>query len=125
MSKYVVLVLISLISTIITFIIVIIRAIYLSNNGSRYNIYGKILLYLHINWFNIDLIVNIICFMAQFRFFGNKYYYKFCKCLDKKCKNFVKYKTMKYMDTQRTNTIQSVQMSPISLSKEASIVVHD
>lgn len=100
MSKYVVLVSISLITTFMSFGIQFIRSILIVNGASRQD--DLPLLYLFYLFSAIDYFTNIICFMTQYVFFGKKSYYKYCKRLDNGCQKFVKKKTVKKMNQERS-----------------------
>ena len=77
MSKYVILVSFSVISTFITFVIFAYRAyVYYDQGSSRYH--SQVIIYFQLNWSVIDSLTNIICTMMQFRFFGNKFYKQYC-----------------------------------------------
>ena len=84
MGRYVVLVALSTVTNIVTLIIFIVRIIHVSSNGK----YGNILyLYGQTNWLIFDVLVNCICVMTQFRFFGTNIYHKFCRICHEKCKS--------------------------------------
>ena len=110
MSKYTVLVSISIITSFGFWILIIIRSIIAATGGTRNDD-----LPVQITSFNyaaFDVLINMICFMAQFRFFGMKEYYKYCNFIDNKCKNLVKQKTIDYMVKEMTAREQSPELVP-------------
>ena len=113
MSKYVVLVSISLFTTFIALIIAIIRI----NNFDDENEFPKDtgVLYFQLNWMFIDMTSNLLCFMTQFAFFkiGNDIYYKRCTWIDSKCQNFVKYYTIKKMKSRQEKHAQQLQQQKL------------
>ena len=84
MGRYVILVSLSTVTNILTLIVFVIRIIHTQTS----NEYGNVLyLYGQTNWLIFDVLVNCICVMGQFRFFGSKMYFKCCKICHEKCKS--------------------------------------
>ena len=83
MAKYVILVSISLLSTLIVAGVLGIRALVFSDNSSEANLW---MYYIHYTGIIINTLANVICLLLQFAFFGNEWFKKWCHCLHNQCK---------------------------------------
>ena len=124
MSRYVVLVSISLLTTIIGVGLMFAVGANASNStnlteGLSSNVF---LFYASLIWFIIDLTTNVLCFLLQFQFFGYKIYYKYCQYIDQKCINIVKYFAIRQMRNERDKIYKmAIATSPKSPSSVETI----
>lgn len=115
MSKYSVLVSICLFATFINFSIIFTRIMRPVFGGPMK--LSVTLKYIHFNFLMFDIFLNIIGFMVQFRFFGNKKYLKYCKYCDNKCKSIVKRKTIDEM--AKVSNIKTFLQSSIKIHSDS------
>ena len=123
MSKYVTLVTISLLTSFTTLLIVVYRIVRISQGATKAE--DMPFFYLQFNWLSSDILINILCFMTQFRYFGNDTYYRYCTKFDHFCKNAVKFFTIRHMvverqKSSRSNRVRKRSMIPTTTRTTAS-----
>ena len=85
-SKYSILVLFSLISSIVLGLVICIRAYVLFKEWDNWN---YIMFYSYFNLAMIDAPINLFCLFGQSKFFGDKNYHRYCSCVHTWFKNMV------------------------------------
>ena len=123
MSKYVVLVSISLFTTFVSIMIGFIRSYNFRNETTHPKDTGYV--YIQYNWLFIDIASNLICFMTQFGFFkiGNDIYYKYCSYINARCQSCVLYCIAKKIKTQRERQKQTLSQTSTTPTSENSSVL--
>ena len=109
MSKYVVLVSIILLSTLITIGILASRMA-LSQRSNK--TVKSILWFAHVNWLVIDLFLNIVCLMTQFNFFGKNNYQRYCYYTHLLCKLLFKRLARNDMKKRRIEGLRTKKIPP-------------
>ena len=109
MSKYLVLALISLLTTLIQATVLIVRIIIILKTWNVNSAIVTELRYVTMNWMFVDLLTNLLCFMMQFSFFGTKSYYKYCGFVDQSVQSLVKGYAVESMKTK----VESMQSDSI------------
>ena len=113
MSKYCVLVALSLFTTFITTGILVARIILFQSN--KWNL---ILYFSYFSWELFDTVVNSLCLMAQFNFYGKKFYKKYCSKLDNFTKRVFTSQVVKGMNWRRQQHLQHVAQTSAHVDLE-------
>ena len=134
LTKYVILVSTMLLTTLLSGIVIGIRTFTFiansnddnnnnnddNNNNNDENDQGLnlTLYFIHFIFIIIDTLINVICLLCQFEFFGYKLYYLFCNKLHNQCKSKVKYLAIERANQLYINTTELiVQASSREVSK--------
>ena len=65
------------------------------------------LFFVNYNCIIVDTVMNTLCLMVQFKFYGNKEYYKYCGCLHSYCKRNAQKMAVKSMKNDDISKLHS------------------